>query len=133
MYKPEALVLSEYGDPLINMEYLDKKEKEYMSNVDNYNDFVGMNDILKPEEGKIDVNIANTAQLAELPGINIVIAKKIVEYRDKNGFFKTKDDFCKIAGLKEHFTEQIKEMITVDKTSKVIVENPRIPKERIVD
>ena len=133
VYKPEALVLSEYGDPLINMEYLDKKEKEDMSNVDNYNDFVGMNDILKPEEGKIDVNIANTAQLAELPGINIVIAKKIVEYRDKNGFFKTKDDFCKIAGLKEHFTEQIKEMITVDKTSKVIVENPRIPKERIVD
>lgn len=133
VYKAEALVLSEYGDPLVNIEYLDKKEKEDNLNTDNYGEFIEMNDILKPEEGKIDVNIANTEQLSELPGINIVKAKKIVEHRDKNGFFKTKDDFCRIAGIKEHFKEQIKEMITVDKTSRVIVENPRIPTERIVD
>lgn len=133
VYKAEALVLSEYGDPLVNIEYLDKKDHKDNLNVDNYNEFIEMNEILKPEEGKIDVNIANTEQLAELPGINIVKAKKIVEYRDKNGFFKTKDDFCQIAGIKEHFKEQIKELITVDKTSKIIVENPRIPRERIVD
>lgn len=133
VYNAEALVLSEYGDPLINIDNLDKKDNLNSKQIEDYDEFVEMDDILKPEDGKIDVNIANTEKLATLPGINIVKAKKIVEYRDKNGFFKTKDDFCKIADVKDHFIEQIKDMITVDKTSKVIVENLRIPKERIVD
>lgn len=136
VYNAEALVLSEYGDPLINIEKLDKKEANTAPNEnDNYEDFVEMGDILKPEDGKTDVNIANAEKLSELPGINIVKAKKIVEYRNKNGFFKTKEDFYKVAGIKEHFKAKIEDIITVDKTSKAIVENPRkkINTERIVD
>ena len=138
VYNAEALVLSEYGDPLINIENLDKKESSEPAvsiNNSEYTEFIEMNDILKPEDGKIDVNISNAEKLSELPGINIVKAKKIVEYRDKNGFFKTKEDFYKTAGVKDHFISQIAALITVDKSSKAIVDDPRkrFNNERIVD
>ena len=138
VYDAKALVLSEYGDPLINIDNLEKKCSSKSDNSDNYNEyneFIEMSDILKPEGGKIDVNVTNAEKLSELPGINIVKAKKIVEYRDKNGFFKTKEDFYKIAGVKEHFIPQIDKIITVDKSSRAIVEDPRrkSSNERIVD
>ena len=39
------------------------------------------------------------------------MAKKIVEYRDANGFFKNDEEFLKVANVKEHFVSKIKIMI----------------------
>lgn len=133
VYKESALVIDEYGDPLINIENLEKKEIKANNNKKDFDNFVEMNDILKSEDGKIDLNIADAEKLAKLPGINIIKAKKIVEYRNKNGFFKTKEDFYQIAGIKDHFIEKIENLITVDKTSKAIVEPRKKITERIVD
>lgn len=135
-YAPDAVVYSEYGEPLVNIDKLDKKstkDESTKAESNANNDLVEMNDILHTEDGKIDVNVANAEKLSALPGINIVKAKRIVEYRNINGFFKTKEDFCKVAGLKDHFIEKIKDIITVDRSSKAIVENPRLNNERIVD
>jgi hypothetical protein len=62
---------------------------------------------------KIDVNSAQAGELAVLPGINIVTAKKIVEHRNINGDFKSSDDFIKVAEVKEHFVAKIKDMIEI--------------------
>ena len=62
---------------------------------------------------KIDINQANESELASLPGINIIYAKKIIQKRDLKGGFKTTDDFISILKLKEHFLEQIKELIVI--------------------
>ncbi len=133
VYKQSALVIDEYGDPLINIENLDKKEMKQENKEQNFDNFVEMNDILKSEGGKIDINIADAEKLSQLAGINLIQAKKIVEYRNKNGFFKTKEDFYKVAGLKSHFIEKIDSLITVDKTAKSIVEPRKRISERIVD
>lgn len=80
-------------------------------------EFVEMGEILSKSTNKIDVNTAAASELSILPGINIVLAKKIVEYRDKNGLFKDIDDFIKAAEVKEHFVSKIKNMIEVGKPS----------------
>lgn len=62
---------------------------------------------------KIDVNSATAEELSVLPGVNIVGAKKIVEYRNLNGPFKSEDAFIKAAKVKEHFSLKIKSMIVI--------------------
>lgn len=77
-------------------------------------EFIDMQDALSVGPNKKNnVNSASSSELAILPGINIILAKKIVEYRDLNGFFKNEDDFFKVANVKEHFVSKIKSMIDV--------------------
>ena len=44
------------------------------------------------------------------------MAKKIVEYRNLNGSFKSEDEFLKIAGVKNIFVNKIKSMIIINET-----------------
>ncbi|MBD5403361.1 helix-hairpin-helix domain-containing protein [bacterium] len=74
-----------------------------------------MSEALDVGPNKIDINTADAAAISILPGINIVGAKKIVEYRDLNGLFKNVDDFIKVSGVKEHFIEKIKTMVFAGK------------------
>ena len=93
---------------------------------------VNMQDLANSD--KIDVNLANAQTISELPGINIVIAKKIVEYRNINGFFKSKEEFINISEVKEHFKKKILSMITVEKSSAVALSKElEAEKERTVD
>ena len=102
----------EYADNFVNIENIrsaDKtKEREIKAP-----EFQEMGDILYSVSRKIDVNKAAASELSLLPGINIVIAKKLVEYRDLNGMFKSEDDFINAASVNEHFIRKIKSMITL--------------------
>lgn len=80
-------------------------------------EFVEMGEIFSKSSNKINVNSATAGELAMLPGINIVKAKKIIEYRDKNGLFKDINEFIDCADLKEHFVSKIKDMIKVESPS----------------
>lgn len=81
--------------------------------------FFDMSEALDKGPNKIDINNDGADEIAILPGINIVMAKKIVEYRATNGLFKNADDFIKIANVKEHFIQKIKSMIIVGKPKKI--------------
>ena len=48
---------------------------------------------------KTDVNHANFTQLTEVNGIGPVLAKKIIDYRQKNGYFKTLSELQNISGI----------------------------------
>jgi competence protein ComEA len=50
--------------------------------------------------GPVDINRADAATIAkELNGVGASKAKAIVEYREKNGGFKTADDLGKVKGI----------------------------------
>ena len=97
-------------------------------------EFVDMDDALEfgPNK-KIDVNTASASEISILPGINIVKAKKIVEYREANGLFKDEDAFIKVAEVKDHFVSKIKKMIVVHKVEKKKVSGDDDDGGRIVD
>lgn len=61
----------------------------------------------------ININTASISDLTNLSGIGEVKAKSIVNYRNKNGKFKTINDILKVDGISETLFSKIKNNITV--------------------
>ena len=61
----------------------------------------------------VNINTAAQAELERLPGIGPSLAKKILEFRQKNGNFKSTGDLMAVQGIGEKKYEQLKSMITV--------------------
>lgn len=67
------------------------------------------------ESGKslVNINTAAQADLERLPGIGPSLAKKIMDFRQKNGNFKAPSDLMAVQGIGEKKFEQLKALITV--------------------
>ena len=63
----------------------------------------------------IDINSASAQEISSLPGLNIIMAKKAVNYRNKYGEFKSEADFFKAAGIKDFFKPAISKIINIKK------------------
>ncbi len=63
----------------------------------------------------LNINSASVEQLAQLKGIGEIIAARIVEYRTKNGPFKTPEDIMKVKGIGQKTFERIKDLIVAGK------------------
>ncbi len=62
----------------------------------------------------VDLNKATQAELEALKGIGPVKAKAIIEYRNKNGAFKSADDLDKVKGVGKGIIEKIADDVTID-------------------
>lgn len=85
------------------------------------------------EVPKIDINKASSEEIASLPGINIVAAKKVIEYRNTKGLFKTKEDFIKVAGVKDYFVSKIASRIEINELEEFSACVEEVDDSRIVD
>jgi competence protein ComEA len=66
--------------------------------------------------GPVNINTADAKTLArELDGIGPAKAQAIVEYREKNGAFKSADDLLKVEGIGSRVLEQNRSNIRVEK------------------
>lgn len=61
--------------------------------------------------GLININTATIDELMKLTGIGEAKAKSIIDYREKNGPFKIKEDLIKVSGISETIFNKIKEAI----------------------
>src|SRR5213595_1992257 len=61
-----------------------------------------------PKGNTVNVNSADAAQLALLPRVGPSVAQKIVDYRKKNGPFKSTDDLMLVQGIGEKTYQLIK-------------------------
>jgi len=64
--------------------------------------------------GKVDINLADSAALQELPGIGPAMALRIIEYREANGPFKRIEDLMEVKGIGEKRFLNLQEMIVVN-------------------
>ncbi len=64
------------------------------------------------EEKLVNINTASAAELAGLNGIGDAKAKLIVEYRDKNGPFKSVDDLRQVKGIGDKMLAKLRPAIT---------------------
>ncbi len=63
---------------------------------------------------KININTASKDALISLPGIGDVKAQAIIDYRNKNGKFKTIEEIVNVSGIGEKTFESLKDLITVN-------------------
>ena len=61
----------------------------------------------------VNINTATKEELDALPGIGPVKAQAIIDYRTKNGPFKTPEDIMKVSGIKEGEFSKLKGLISV--------------------
>jgi len=61
----------------------------------------------------VDLNTADQAQLQTVKGIGPAKAKTIIEYRTKNGAFKSVDELTKVSGFGEKSVTKMKGDLTV--------------------
>jgi competence protein ComEA len=65
----------------------------------------------------VNINTANQADLETLQGIGPAKAKAIVEYRKKNGSFKSPDDLEKVKGIGPAIMKKVRKDVTVGGTT----------------
>lgn len=61
----------------------------------------------------ININTANTGQLQELQGVGQVLASRIVEYRNQNGKFSSKEELKNVSGIGDKKFDEIKDKIVL--------------------
>lgn len=65
------------------------------------------------ENNKININTAGKEELMTLTGIGEAKAESIMDYREKNGSFKSVEELMQIEGIKEGVFNKIKDDITI--------------------
>lgn len=63
--------------------------------------------------GKVNINTASKDELKTVPGIGDVTAQKIIDFREKNGGFKSIDDLKKIDRIGEKTFNKFKDKVDI--------------------
>lgn len=67
---------------------------------------------------KININTASLTELQKLPKIGEKMAKRIIDFREKNGKFKKIEEIMKVRGIAESIFKGLKDQITVETQTK---------------
>lgn len=66
-------------------------------------------------ELKININVADVAELTLLPGIGEKKAQAIIDYREENGSYQTIEDLMNVSGIGQKTFDKLSSMISVRK------------------
>jgi competence protein ComEA len=74
----------------------------------------GAGPILPTQSGPIRINTATAADLERLPGVGTALAQRILDYRARNGPFKSFADLDKVPGIGQTRIAEWKDLISFD-------------------
>lgn len=63
----------------------------------------------------IDINRASAEELTRIPGIGEAMARRIIDFRDKEGPFRRVEDLMKVKGIGEKSFQKLKAYVKVGK------------------
>ncbi|WP_102400126.1 ComEA family DNA-binding protein [Haloimpatiens massiliensis] len=105
-------------EDLIYVYSLGEEEKQFMNSNGNNsrvnNDVsVQNNQSLQDENEKVNLNTASEEELKTLPGVGDVTAKKIIDFREKNGGFSSIEDLMKIDRIGEKTFNKLRDKVDI--------------------
>ncbi len=68
----------------------------------------------KPVAARVNLNTATPAELTALPGIGPVMAQRIVDYRTRQGRFRSVTELAKVRGIGKKRLAELAPLVTVD-------------------
>ena len=80
----------------------------------------------------VNINTADAEALMLLPRIGPSVAQRIVDFREKNGRFKTVEDLMLVRGVGEKTFELIKPHLVISGET-TLVEKVQVPKDQAGD
>ena len=80
---------------------------------------------------KLNINSATEKEITNLPGINVIMAKRIIKYRDLHGGFNSLGELYSEMKIKPHFQLKLNDLICVREVKTKQIESK--PDERIID
>ena len=89
------------------------------------------NDKKSSNTKKININHISEEELANLPGINIVIAKKIIRRINLKGDYSSLEDVYKEMKIKKHFQQKLNDLLCAEPAQHE--ENKTLNDDRIID
>jgi competence protein ComEA len=78
-------------------------------------------------EGVVNINTADAEELMLLPRVGPAIAERIIEFREKNGKFKSVEDLMLVRGVGEKTFEMLEPYLAVSGET-TLVEKVKPPK-----
>lgn len=60
-----------------------------------------------------DLNNASERELAALPGVGVIVAKRAVSLRESKGGFRSVEDFGEALNLKPHIVERVRPLVSI--------------------
>ncbi len=70
-------------------------------------------EILNNSQSFISLNQSSVSTLEDLPGVGPALAARIVDWREANGGFKSKEDLLNVAGIGDKLYSSIKDLVTL--------------------
>ena len=67
----------------------------------------------KAPTGKVNINTATASQPSELPGVGEKLAARIIEFRQKQGPFKSTQELMNVKGIGEKNLQKLQPYLTV--------------------
>jgi len=64
-------------------------------------------------DGRINLNVADAAQLESLPRIGPALAARIIQWRETNGGFTSVEDLLAVPGIGEKMLASLRDLVTV--------------------
>ncbi len=74
----------------------------------------------------VDLNTATSAELDALKGVGAAKAKAIIDYRDKNGPFKSVDELAKVKGFGAKTVDKLRPELTVGGAPAAVAPAPAV-------
>lgn len=65
------------------------------------------------DDGLVDINTADVAELCTLPGVGQARAESILAYRQEHGSFQTVEEIKQVSGIKDGLYTKIKDKIKI--------------------
>ncbi|HEY5125287.1 MAG TPA: helix-hairpin-helix domain-containing protein [Ignavibacteria bacterium] len=94
----------------------DQKEKILENSDFDLEDSKLLDYLEKLERNPLDLNIVTQKELESIPYINSIIARRIIEYRKENIYFKSKRELLKVDGITEILYDEIKGYLVARKS-----------------